>query len=64
MINSKNVNKPSIEITLYDDTLFQDGISGWLCEEMSGEGLSLDQMDVSGISFVFLSRIWQLEIHI
>ena len=28
--------------------MFQDGISGWLCEEMSGEGLSLDQMDVSG----------------
>ena len=46
---SVNVNIPSMVIRLYDDFLFQDGISGWLCEEMSGEGLSLDQMDVSGL---------------
>ena len=26
----------------------QDGISGWLCEEMTREGLEVDQMDVSG----------------
>ena len=35
--------------TMYVTFSCQDGISGWLCEEMSGEGLSLDQMDVSGI---------------
>ena len=34
----------------------QDGISGWLCEEMSGEGLSLDQMDVSGIDSILLGK--------
>ena len=33
----------------YIDILqFQDGISGWLCEEMSRDGLEVDQMDVSG----------------
>ena len=28
--------------------MLQDGISGWLCEEMTREGLEVDQMDVSG----------------
>ena len=33
---------------LTNDFLFQDGISGWLCEEMSRDGLEMDQMDMSG----------------
>ena len=27
---------------------FQDGISGWLSDEMTREGIEIDQMDVSG----------------